>query len=250
MPASRRRRIPTVKRMTMPKPSGVKKRGVYTAFSPQTYSMGAESLEIRIRQRKQVNEYLRRDRLQRKKLIAIQHSFIDASGIMYDSKKTDEQILTVFRAALAAVEDYAQLVAMKKVDGIKVALLDGVHPNVEVPLKEIENAYWSVFVRDMAEEYVGNPKRYQQDMARGTCEAMFDEMYTVPASLLESFKTLRKGRVYNLFTPAEKKLLSDAINWFMERTPPNVYKLRDGAPYPSWYLKDLHAYMGKVVAEL
>jgi len=95
-----------------------------------------------------------------------------------------------------------------------------------------------------------NPKRFEKDMARGTCEAMFDEMYTVPVSTIERFKTFRNGRVYKLFTPAEKKFMSDAFNWFMERTPPNVYKLRDGAPYPPWYLNDLFSYMAKVVDEI
>jgi len=159
-------------------------------------------------------------------------------------KRTDAQILSATRAALAAVEEYAEYLSEKKVDDIKVAVFER-DSFAEAKLKDLETHYWSIAVHVMAENYVDVPGKFQKLMSAGIIDdSLFEESgYIIPAVILERFKNLYNGRVYNMLEPKEKKFMKESFDYLLARTPLNVYELRDGAPLPAWYLKDLYAAM-------
>jgi hypothetical protein len=211
------------KRATMQTPAGVKQKGVHTAFSP------------RLPGRLSMHEFLEN----------IISRFARMQQSMYAFKKrTDAQILSATRAALAAVEEYAEYFSKKKVKDIKVAVFEQ-ESFTEAKHKDLERHYWSLAVREMAENYVDTPGKFQRFMAAGINDGLFEELgYIIPAVVLEQFKNLYNGRVYNMLEKKEKKFMKDSFVFFLERTPRNIYELREGAPLPAWYLKDLYAAMG------
>jgi hypothetical protein len=247
LPASRRGSIHTAKRMTMQTPAGVKKYGVHTAFSPRRPLRRTVHTFFKLynQQRRQIRGIVRRQDLHAEFLDNIISRFARMQQNMYAIKKrTDAQILSATRAALAAVEKYAEYLSQKKVDDIKVAVFDR-DSFTEAKLKDLETHYWSIAVGTMAEDYVDAPAKFQKLMSTGIIDdGLFEEIgYVTPAVILERFKNLYNGRVYNMLEPKEKKFMKESFDFFLARTPLNVYELRDDAPIPAWYLKDLYAAM-------
>jgi hypothetical protein len=207
------------KRATMQTPAGKKQKGVHTAFTPR---LPARSM----------HEFLKN----------IYSRFARMQESMW-RKRTDAQILSATRAALAAVEEYADYFSKKKVKDIEVAVFER-KSFTEAKLEDLERYYRTLAVRDMAENYVETPGQFQELMTAGINDSLFEELgYIIPAVVLEYFKNLYNGRVYNMLEPKEKKFMKESFDFFLARTPRTVYELREGAPLPEWYLADLYKAM-------
>jgi hypothetical protein len=219
------------KRATMQTPAGKKQKGVHTAFTPR---LPARSMR----------EFLKN----------ITSRFARMQDSMYPFKKrTDAQILSATRAALAAVEEYAEYFSKKKVKEIQVAVFEEYKGSfTEAKLEDLEKFYRSVVVHEMADNYVDTLEtEFKNWISTGINESHFEEYgYIIPVAILEKFKNLYNGRVYNMLEPKEKKFMKESFDFFMARTPLIVYELREGAPIPGWYLADLHTAMLPMAAKI
>ncbi len=253
----------------MPNPAGVKKRGVYSAFNPRNPPGLNYATQGKIfkRQKKAVYRVLkRRERetdarmdlffyfrsLERSLVLIDRLDLIGAARL--DSKKTD-RILATARNAMAVVEDYAEDISQKKIGEIKVAMISkerDIYSQVsEAKLKTLEKFYRDFVVWELGENYVEDPGKFQKLMKGGVVDIdFFGEDYIIPAVILNRFKTYRGGYLYNLLESKEKRFMDDAFKWFLARTPSSVYELREGAPLPSWYLKDLYQAMDEYASKL
>ena len=219
----------------MQTPAGKKQKGVHTAFTPR---LPARSMR----------EFLKN----------ITSRFARMKDSMYPFKKrTDAQILSATRAALAAVEEYAEYFSKKKVEEIQVAVFQEYKGSfTEAKLEDLEKFYRSVVVHEMADNYVDTlqdtlKSEFKNWISTGINESHFEEYgYIIPAALIEKFKNLYNGRVYNMLEPKEKKFMKESFDFFMARTPLNVYELREGAPIPGWYLQDLYTVMLPMAAKI
>lgn len=242
--------VHAAKRMTMMQPAGIKKRGKYVGFRPRTLSRWSSERWIsNLKSTKQKNA-MTFPMLVRKMV----YNFTRLQRSLYIRKKrSDSEIANRTLAALDGLYLVARYIHEKKSNDISVAVFYGTKDG-DAMLKQIHRDYAHVMVNEMAENFVFNPSAYEKLKRNGFVNeadvADWEEMgYVVPAITLESVKTMRNGRIYQLFNGTERDLFDDAHKWCVHRTPKMVYEMRTGIPLPNFYLNDLTSAMANLYAQ-
>jgi hypothetical protein len=249
--------VHTAKRMTMLEPAGVKKRGKHVGFRPRTLSRWTSERWIsNLKSTKQKNA-MTFPMLVRKMV----YNFARLQRSLYIRKKrSDSEIAHRTLAALDSLFLVARYIHEKKSNDVQVAVFDGTKTKVDIRpgdasiLKQIHHEYARVMVNETAENFVFDPSMYEKLKRNGFVNeagvADWEEMgYVIPANTLESIKTMRNGRIYQLFNDTERDLFNDATRWCIDRTPKMVYEMRAGVVLPDFFLNDLTSAMANIYAQ-
>jgi hypothetical protein len=236
------------RRITAPNPSGVKKRGLLTAFQPRTLVKYGRFLEknmktkISLRKRIQGAEFASQRLVQNALVLSMKESARRLDRAMLD-KRSDDRVSKLLRNLLMRLHDLSDGISEKMFSDIKIAVFyHDRRSEKSVPASEIMKLYKDTYVDEDADNYAEDMGRFISFLRGGVMDNDGpDSHYVVPGMILEKVKMYKGGKIYAGLERTEKEFMNQAIKWLRDRTPDVIYCLETDKPIPSWYVRDIVA---------